>query len=421
MCACLAVSVFPGLSILVPRMAPPVTLAVRADARDVPYLSTAPQPRFEGVGFRQGAVGGSLSQRCLGGAERLDTADHGARGRSPAHSRTGPGGTQRVPTSGSGGWPDHLGGGRPFSAQGSEVTGRGNCETRALCVVQPTAAWREAPDMVVVHADVSTDLNPDCVAVQAPRVAVGAYELDEASGERRGRLYLYDCARTDVSSASLAPLSQADYPGILDLAWLPPRLVGEKQVLALCLANGQVASAECTDHTVAQSCAAEVSRGGLALSLDLSPYSEVLAVSSSQGEVCLLQVGISRALRGFLAPEVTLDMRLNISPCYTAAKKSCVGSQVTESTMTSIAKWQAHELEVWCCAFDRWQVSLAASSLPCGVRPDYDHMSKTCGLSKAEHVEIVAVAACLWKRLCMILLHMLSRPMCYTVVQMIAS
>ena len=251
--------------------------------------------------------------------------------------------------------------------------------------------------MVVVHTDVTTDLNPDCVAVQAPRVAVGAYELDEASGERRGRLYLYDCARTDVSSASLASLCQADYPGILDLAWLPSRLVGEKQVLALCLANGQVASAECTDRTVAQSCAAEVSHGGLALSLDLSPYSEVLAVSSSQGEVCLLQVGISRALRGFLAPEITLGMRLKIIPCHTIAK-SCVGSQVTESTMTSIAKWQAHELEVWCCAFDRWQVSLAAYSLPCGVRPYYDHMSKTCSLSKAEHVEIVASAACLWKR-----------------------
>ena len=39
MCACLAVSVFPGLSILVPRLASRVTLAVRADARDVIYLS----------------------------------------------------------------------------------------------------------------------------------------------------------------------------------------------------------------------------------------------------------------------------------------------------------------------------------------------------------------------------------------------
>ena len=40
MCACLAVSVFPGLSILVPRLAPRVTLAVRADASwDVIYLS----------------------------------------------------------------------------------------------------------------------------------------------------------------------------------------------------------------------------------------------------------------------------------------------------------------------------------------------------------------------------------------------
>ena len=34
MCACLAVSVFPGLSILVPRLSSRVALAVRADARE---------------------------------------------------------------------------------------------------------------------------------------------------------------------------------------------------------------------------------------------------------------------------------------------------------------------------------------------------------------------------------------------------
>ena len=39
MCACLAVSVFPGLSILLSRLASRVTLAVRADARHVLYLT----------------------------------------------------------------------------------------------------------------------------------------------------------------------------------------------------------------------------------------------------------------------------------------------------------------------------------------------------------------------------------------------
>ena len=39
MCACLAVSVFPGFSVLAPRLASRVTVAVRADARDVIYLS----------------------------------------------------------------------------------------------------------------------------------------------------------------------------------------------------------------------------------------------------------------------------------------------------------------------------------------------------------------------------------------------
>ena len=38
-CACLAVSVFPGLSIHLPRVASRVTLAVRAEARDVTFLS----------------------------------------------------------------------------------------------------------------------------------------------------------------------------------------------------------------------------------------------------------------------------------------------------------------------------------------------------------------------------------------------
>ena len=41
MCACLAMSVFPGRLIHLPRLASRVTLAVRADARDVIYLSTS--------------------------------------------------------------------------------------------------------------------------------------------------------------------------------------------------------------------------------------------------------------------------------------------------------------------------------------------------------------------------------------------
>ena len=53
--ACLAVSVFLGLSALVPRLASRVTLAVRADARDVIYLSIysfilySPSPRLSRV------------------------------------------------------------------------------------------------------------------------------------------------------------------------------------------------------------------------------------------------------------------------------------------------------------------------------------------------------------------------------------
>ena len=39
MCACLAVSVFPGRLIHLPRLASRVTMAVRAGARDVIYLS----------------------------------------------------------------------------------------------------------------------------------------------------------------------------------------------------------------------------------------------------------------------------------------------------------------------------------------------------------------------------------------------
>ena len=44
MCACLAVSVPPGLLVLLPRLASGVTLAVRADARDVIHISSYHQP-----------------------------------------------------------------------------------------------------------------------------------------------------------------------------------------------------------------------------------------------------------------------------------------------------------------------------------------------------------------------------------------
>ena len=49
MCACLAVSVFPGRLIHLPRLASRVALAIRADARDVIYLSIYTYPALKQI------------------------------------------------------------------------------------------------------------------------------------------------------------------------------------------------------------------------------------------------------------------------------------------------------------------------------------------------------------------------------------
>lgn len=85
--------------------------------------------------------------------------------------------------------------------------------------------------MSVLHDSLTLDLNADCAefcpaAGSDALLAVGTYELVEATQERRGRLYLFDtnAARSEDTSISgkLKCVATRDFVGIFDHKWVRP-------------------------------------------------------------------------------------------------------------------------------------------------------------------------------------------------------
>lgn len=163
-------------------------------------------------------------------------------------------------------------------------------------------------------------------------LAVGTYQLDEATRERHGRLHLYSLASSSQTHGQLALQLAAtlDMPGIFDLQWTQLPNVHDKPFIGLALADGSLqllavadaANASCShvhqaergpgQTTVAGSCngqqerpAAELQQlcsckavsEGMALALDWNPQQHqghgaapLAAVSSSSGGIAVLQV-----------------------------------------------------------------------------------------------------------------------------------
>lgn len=158
---------------------------------------------------------------------------------------------------------------------------------------------------------------PDAAA--ASLLAVGTYQLDEASQTRLGKLLMYRLAAPDGDSSGpppppqLAPLSSLDLPGIFDLRWQPrsamPQLaaaLADGSVRLLAFAEGLAGSGGSGSSTtaVAPPAASVVPGGdeaaeGMAVSVDYARAAgcqgDQLAASFSSGQLQLWQV---RGCRG---------------------------------------------------------------------------------------------------------------------------
>lgn len=175
---------------------------------------------------------------------------------------------------------------------------------------------------IKTHDQHQLPLNADvaewCPAPQAlSALAVGTYQLDEATQQRMGRLHMYALQRDGAPAAAaveqaacvplssqqlrLAELSSMELPGIFDLRWHPRSAMPQ---LAAALADGSVRVLEFGEALGSGGAAAvpkvkrlepgEVPPEGMAVSLDYSRAAasagEQLAVSFSSGQLQLFQV-----------------------------------------------------------------------------------------------------------------------------------
>ena len=153
-----------------------------------------------------------------------------------------------------------------------------------------------------VHQEIILSLNADSTEFcpidgLQHLLAVGTYELDEASQRRQGLLHLYaltsspaqDCG-TSLCNWQLQQLHIQELAGIFDMQWLckaPARLLTACADGNLHLFEEKPTSGS---HQLASMQQAEVAAHAMALSLDISESGDNIMTSSSTGMLCNLQV-----------------------------------------------------------------------------------------------------------------------------------
>lgn len=169
-------------------------------------------------------------------------------------------------------------------------------------------------------------------------LAVGTYQLDEATQQRHGRLLIYGLREAAAAGAAagappaqlqLEQLSSVDLPGIFDLRWHPCSAMPQ---LAAALADGSVRLASFGAEPAAGGAAAAPSltqlpaggepASGMAVSLDYSRApscaGEQLVVSYSSGQLQLFQV---RQEPGSQRCSAALHSGLRSAPAFGAAQR----------------------------------------------------------------------------------------------------
>ena len=152
-----------------------------------------------------------------------------------------------------------------------------------------------------IHQQLTLELNAD-VAEWCPLphphsrlLAAGTYQLNEATQQREGRLYIYQLIGdiTHGSQLSLQLLNTIDMPGIFDLQWLP---FTEEPTIAAALADGTLKLFQITVISTKECKISEISsidspeEGGMALSVEYQHSSQKLVSSYSDGQIAVFQV-----------------------------------------------------------------------------------------------------------------------------------
>ena len=183
------------------------------------------------------------------------------------------------------------------------------------------------------HQEFVLQLNADVVEwcplqTQARVLAVGTYELDEASNQRQGILYFYNLQGNitdgEDGNVSMQQLYAHELVGIFDISWLP---VGPLS-LTVALADGSIRLMRLLPSSVTTvldevSSLTVASEGSMALSIECNVGGNQAVASYSSGEIAMVELSPS-------------------------------GLRVGQ-------KWIGHTLEAWTAAWDAWNPHLVYS------------------------------------------------------------
>ncbi|GIL71447.1 hypothetical protein Vretifemale_2002 [Volvox reticuliferus] len=202
-----------------------------------------------------------------------------------------------------------------------------------------------ASEPVIIHSE-ALGFNADC-AEFCPHpglnylLALGTYQLVEETQERVGRCYLRalqlggagDQPQGSINAGSL------DMPGIFDLKWRPTACDAQNAILGAALADGTVRLMEVV--AVSENAAVETLP-------ELRLQSQVAACSSGMCLSLDWQVGYG-------------SVEARIATSSSAGTLSLL--QATNTELSHVCEWKAHELEAWCTAFHKAEVRLLLKHL----------------------------------------------------------
>lgn len=176
-----------------------------------------------------------------------------------------------------------------------------------------------------LHADVADwNRNQGCEDL----LAVGTYQLDEATQIRHGALYTYTttaaaAAREDEGMSLIERHTRGQLPGIFDLQWVPGSLCGSSSVVAIAFADGSLQFMDALTDATPMLSTSQLD-DSMALTLDMIRHEDALKCTSSysDGSVKVFHVAPDR--------------------------------------IESIRCWQAHTLEAWVSTWSRSNETLGS-------------------------------------------------------------
>ncbi|KAF6262815.1 WD40-repeat-containing domain protein [Scenedesmus sp. NREL 46B-D3] len=229
--------------------------------------------------------------------------------------------------------------------------------------------------MAQCHQELLLDLNADCSEFcSSPGhqdwLAVGTYQLHEASSTRHGRLYLYSLQQQQQQQEWIRQLQQLatlDVPGIFDLQWVSVPAVSAAPSIGLALADGTLRLV--TVSSGAQHAAQEQQQQQHAKVDCVLPQDEQQMQPTAAAvlqEACSCQAvtsGMALALDWSWQQQKQQQQQ---DPQQQQQQQQILGAvsssagtisivQVAEAGLQKVAEWRAHELEAWMAHWDRHQ------------------------------------------------------------------